>query len=152
MVALEQARTIASQLLSLTRQIFRPDDALVAQLTVSQLRLCGTLYDGPRPMSAVSRELGISLSAMTQITDRLERARMVKRVTEGSDRRIKCLQLTRRGEEIMRRREDDRVRRVLAAIEHLSPETRTEVVAGLESLLSACMTSAAKPLPTEAAG
>ena len=45
-----------------------------AELPLAQLRVCGVLCDGPRPMSAVSRELGVSLSAMTQIADRLERA------------------------------------------------------------------------------
>ena len=49
-------------------------------------------------MSALSREFGVSLSAMTRIADRLERARLVKRVAEGGDRRIRHLQLTPRGE------------------------------------------------------
>ena len=35
--------------------------------------------EGPRAMSALSRELGVSFSALTQIADRLERVRLVKR-------------------------------------------------------------------------
>ena len=56
------------------RQLFSADDHLAAELPLAQLRVCGMLYDGPHPMSVLSRELGVSLSAMTQIADRLERA------------------------------------------------------------------------------
>ena len=138
-VTLEQAQEIASLLVDLTRRIFLPDDDQVGELPVAQLRVCGILFAhrGPRPMSALSRELAVSLSAMTQIADRLERARLVRRVAEGSDRRVRCLQLTERGEKIMRHREDSRVRRVMAALEQLSPKARQEVAAALEILTSA---------------
>jgi len=102
------------------------------------LRVCSMLYRGPRAMSALSRELGVSLPAMTQIADRLERARLVKRVAEGSDRRIRCLQLTRRGAKILRLHEDARVQRVAAMLEHLAPQARHEALATLEMLVSAC--------------
>ena len=62
-------------------------------------------------MSVLSRELGVSLSAMTQIADRLERARLVKRQFEGTDRRVRSLQLTSRGQKIMQAREEARVQR-----------------------------------------
>jgi len=138
-VTLEQAQEIASLLVDLTRRVFLPDDDQVGELPVAQLRVCGILFahGGSRPMSALSRELAVSLSAMTQIADRLERARLVRRVAEGSDRRVRCLQLTERGEKIMRHREDSRVRRVKAALEHLSPKARQEVTAALETLTSA---------------
>jgi DNA-binding MarR family transcriptional regulator len=89
-------------------------------------------------MSALSRELGVSLSALTQIADRLERARLVKRVAFGCDRRVRHLQLTERGENLMRVREVARTQRVLAALEHLSPEAREEVTAAMQALLNAC--------------
>jgi DNA-binding MarR family transcriptional regulator len=75
---------------------------------------------------------------LTQIADRLERARLVKRVAEGSDRRIRCLQLTERGGKMMRRREDARIQNVLAVLERLTPEARSEVLASLETLAGAC--------------
>jgi DNA-binding MarR family transcriptional regulator len=134
---LKQARAIASLLPALMRHLFATDDDLATELPLAQLRVCGILSGGPRPMSALSRELGVSHSAMTQIADRLERARLVKRVAEGADRRIRCLQLTRRGERIMRIREDFRARRVLAVLERLSPEARREVLATLEMLTRA---------------
>ena len=98
------------------------DDDVVAELPLAQLRVCGILHRGPRPMSALGRDLGVSLSAMTQIADRLERASLVKRVAEGNDRRVRCLRLTPRGESIMQRREDARAEHASAALARLSGE------------------------------
>ena len=101
----EQAETIATLLPALMRQLTAGDDDPAAELPLAQLRVCSVLCGGPRPMSALGRELGVSLSAMTQIADRLERARLVKRVAKGGDRRVRCLQLTDGGEKIMRLRQ-----------------------------------------------
>ena len=117
---LEQAKAIASLLPVVMRQLLSLDGHLVADLPLAQLRVCGILFDGPQRMSELSRELGVSLSSMTQIADRLERTQLVERVSDESDRRIRCLQLTDRGEEIMRRHEDSRVRSILAALKENS--------------------------------
>jgi DNA-binding MarR family transcriptional regulator len=134
----EQAKTFVSLLIEVWRQVFLPDDGQVSELPVAQLRVCGTLFRGPRPMSALSRELGVSLSAMTQIADRLERAHLVQRVATGSDRRIKCLQLTPRGEKIMRIREDVRAQRAAAMLEHLPPTVREGALESLQRFAGAC--------------
>ncbi len=139
-----QSRRVAAQLLTLTRRLFRPDDKLAAEMTLNQLRVCAILDEGPRPLSAISRELGISLSAMTQVADRLERAGMVRRVAEGTDRRMKRLQLTRRGEKLMRQRENARVDRVAAMLRQLSPRTRKEVQTILGTLVQASMATSAE--------
>jgi DNA-binding MarR family transcriptional regulator len=89
-------------------------------------------------MSALSRELGVSLSAMTQIADRLERARLVKRVAKKSDRRIRRLRLTARGEKLMRSRDEARVGRIRLVLERLSPAARDDVLATLNMLIRAC--------------
>ena len=136
--ALEQARTIARLVRGLIGKLTGPDDDLVAKLPLAQLRVCAILYTGPRRMSSLSRELGVSLSALTQIADRLESARLVTRVAHGSDRRVRYLQLTERGETVMRLREDARVQRTRAVLEHLSPKAREDVAAALETLMNAC--------------
>ena len=61
-VTKEQARTVASQLFRLIRQLSVGDDAAVADLPLAQLRVCGTLQGGAKPMSTLGRELGISLA------------------------------------------------------------------------------------------
>ena len=138
-VILEQTRHAAALLVELTRRFYVPDDDQIAELPVAQLRVCGILAadNGPRAMSSLSRELGVSLSAMTQIADRLERAGLVRRVAEGSDRRVRCLQLTEPGERIMRKREEARLSRVAAAWEHLSASARQDTLAGLQTFADA---------------
>jgi DNA-binding MarR family transcriptional regulator len=154
-VSVEQAKAVADALLAVTREVFVPDNDLTSQLPVAQLRVCGLLYGRPRQMSAVSRELGISLSAMTQIADRLERAQLVRRVAEGTDRRVRRLKLTEHGEAIMRQRDTARVRRVRAVLERLSPEARREALSVLEMLARASEGAGGRqprPRPAMAAG
>lgn len=140
--SLDQPRRLSALLVSLAREMFGVDDH-VAELPLRQLRVCAILHQGPLSMSALSRELGVSLSAMTQIADRLERARLVKRSFEGTDRRVRCLQLTGRGQRMMRLREDARTHRASQVLRQLSAKEQSEVVRALEVLLHAC--SAAKP-------
>jgi DNA-binding MarR family transcriptional regulator len=137
---LAEAKMIAALLPAIMRQLFTVDDHLAAELPLAQLRVCVILNDGPHPMSALGRELGVSLSAMTQIADRLERAKMVKRVFQGNDRRVRCLQLTPHGKQIMQHREAGRVERVSAVLRHLPANSRSKVLATLESLTRACVT------------
>ncbi len=143
-VSMEEAKAAADALVAVSREVFLPDHDVTSELPVGQLRVCGLLYGGQRPMSALSRELGITLSAMTQIADRLERAHLVKRVAEESDRRVRCLKLTDRGDAIMRKREAARIRRVRVVLERLPPETRQEALAVLEMLARASQGAVAR--------
>ena len=137
---MEEARTTARLLHELLRQLAAgADDDPVVDLPLAQLRVCGVLSQGPRPMSALSRELGVSLSAMTQLADRLERAQLVNRVAQGGDRRVRCLQLTERGEKMMRYHEEVRVRRISTALAHLQPNARTQVTTALQTMIQACV-------------
>jgi DNA-binding MarR family transcriptional regulator len=153
----DQARAIATLLPALMRQLMAGEDDPAVELPLAQLRVCNVLYQGPRSMSTLSRELGVSLSAMTQIADRLERVRLVRRVAAGKDRRIRRLQLTRRGEQMMRVREDARIERVAAVLEHLPADARGDVLAALQVLLRASVAARGRdgapkahnfPLPT----
>jgi DNA-binding MarR family transcriptional regulator len=130
-----QAQELTSLFLALTRQLLAIDDQ-AADLPLRQLRLCMLLYDGPRAMSSLSRELGVSQSAMTQIADRLERGRLVRRSFEGTDRRVRSLQLTPRGQKMMQLREAARVARAAAVIARMSPAQGGEVLSVLRNLLS----------------
>ena len=139
----EQAEAIASILPRLARRMFTldPDDPGMV-LPMGQMRVCTILRDGPCAMSALSKELGISLSAITQIADRLEKAGMVERVPETADRRVKSLQLTPSGSAAMRRRAEKRAKQVLEVLENLPPDARESAVCALQTLLDACLESA----------
>jgi DNA-binding MarR family transcriptional regulator len=131
---LGQAEAIAFLLPTIMRQIFSSADDPVCDLPLAQLRVCSILQNGPKPMSVLSRELGVSLSALTQIADRLESSNLVCRVAEENDRRIRCLQLTESGEELMRHRREFHVRRVLNAIRNIPASNREQIHAALKTL------------------
>ena len=139
----DQASRIASILPRLLRQlsVLQADDPAM-ELPIAQMRVCSLLYDGPHTMSALSRELGISLSAMTQIADRLERGQMVERVLEPEDRRVKTVRLTDHGQTVMRLRRKKRIDRISEVMEHLDPESRAAVLNALQTLLDACRKTA----------
>jgi DNA-binding MarR family transcriptional regulator len=136
---LEQARAVVRLLPAIMRQLFAGPNDPTEELPLAQLRVCGMLQQGARSMSSLSREIGVTLSALTQIADRLERSGLVCRVAEENDRRIRCLQLTSRGDRMMQLQTNRRARRVATALNHLSGEGKTAVVGALESLLDACV-------------
>ena len=134
----EQAAEVAEMLPKLVRRFFAIDtEGPTVDLPVAQLRVCGILRGGPRTMSSLGSELGISLSAVTQTADRLERSGLVERVVEAGDHRLRHLQLTQRGMEAVEARISKRVEKVLDALSKLPPEERGIAVHGLQVLLGA---------------
>ena len=142
----DQVAEIATILPRLMRRLFviYADDPAM-ELPMAQMRVCSLLYDGSQSMSALSRELGISHSAITQIADRLERSHMVERVSETEDRRVKTLRLTAEGREAMRLRRERRKRRVSEVLGCLDPDSRRAVLEALNMLLDAASRTAPDP-------
>jgi DNA-binding MarR family transcriptional regulator len=124
---------IGKLFMKVARDVLYVDDS-TSDLPLRQLRICTALVDGPRTMSQLGRELRVSLSAMTQIADRLERSGLVMRVADEADRRVRCLQLTPRGLRAMRAREELRLTRVGEVFSKLSPAERVQIAAALETL------------------
>src|SRR5438128_6688935 len=150
---LTQAADLEALLPKLMRRLFTLDPSHPAnELPVAQLRVCTILQAGPRTVSAISEELGISVSAVTQIADRLERAGFVERVAGQDDRRMKRLQLTLHGAEVMRSRRERRVRGAAAALEQLPPAARAEVLHALHVLLDASLAIAPRVTEEEPVG
>jgi DNA-binding MarR family transcriptional regulator len=134
----QQAEQLAAALPRMRRYLFGYDEEdLALGLTVAQLRMCILLADEPGPMSSLSRELGISLSAVTQIADRLERAGLAERTADEGDRRVRNLRLTARGVAMMRQRRERRVRRILQVLRSLSPEQRQKILDAVQLLAQA---------------
>jgi DNA-binding MarR family transcriptional regulator len=136
-VSREQASEFVGLLQSLLRNLTVGSNDPAVELPLAQLRVCRVLCDGRRSISAISRELGVSLSAVTQIADRLERAKLVARVADGGDRRIRCLQLTARGERLLLRHDEERIRRAAAMLKQLTPPVRTRAAAVVKTLARA---------------
>jgi DNA-binding MarR family transcriptional regulator len=135
----DQAQLVTRAMPRVMRHLFALDeDDPAGMLSVAQLRVCAVLAEGPVPMSTISRDLGMSLSAMTQIADRLQRAGYVRRVRDEDDRRVRVLQLTPRAEKAMRERRERHVERVMELLAHLPGGARDDLVRAL-SLLEAAL-------------
>lgn len=71
---------------------------LGAKFTAPQLHAILWLgADGPLTMGEVAQRVGASEKTMTGIVDRLVREDLIRRVRDGSDRRVVRVELTRKG-------------------------------------------------------
>jgi DNA-binding MarR family transcriptional regulator len=132
-----QALELDSIFKSLARKVLVDDDP-AAEMPLGQLRVCLALYEDSRSMTQLSRELGVSQSAITQIADRLQGSGMVTRSPAGDDRRVRSLQLTSRARKILRLREENRIGRVVALLNEMPAEARDNVLTALSALSEAC--------------
>lgn len=116
----------------------------LTEMPFGQFRLCTLLFrEGKRTMSQVSDDLSISVSAVTQMADRLEKAGMVERVSDcGGDRRTRFLQLTPHGKTLMETRQVMRITRATAILRLLSPDERREILEALDKLRAVSRTLA----------
>lgn len=132
----DQARALDESFKGFARHLLGEDDPASA-LPLRQLRVCAALYVAPQSMSALGRELGFSLSAMTQIADRLERAGLVTRWFDAPDRRVRRLRLTPRARRMLRLREEARIRRVAAVLATMTDEARESTLSAFKALRQA---------------
>jgi DNA-binding MarR family transcriptional regulator len=121
----------------LARKVLIDDDP-ASELPLRQLRVCAALLEGPLSMSELSRELGVSQSAITQLADRLQDSGMVIRAPDGGDRRVRSLQLTTRARRMLRTRESNRLERVVGVLKGLSDVARSDVLTAFATLREAC--------------
>jgi len=131
-----QAAQFVRLMHALMREVFSldPEDP-TTDLPVAQLRVCALLGDGPRTVSSLAGKLGISVSAATQVADRLESAGLAERVVEDDDRRIRTLRLTRRGSAFARGRREKRVRSARKLLAMMAPVERRAVLSALQTLV-----------------
>ena len=139
-----QTDAVHAALRTVVRNLLGVDDSMM-DLPLRQLKVCLTLYGHSRSMSEIGRELSLSPSAVTQVSDRLERRGLIERVFQDEDRRVRKLRLTRKGQQLVRSREQKQLRRIATALETLTANELDQVMTGLETLAQSCT-------PTENAG
>jgi DNA-binding MarR family transcriptional regulator len=127
------AAAVHTSLRKVVRRFLSVDDS-ISDLPLRQLKVCVSLYGHSRSMSDLGRELSLSPSAVTQISDRLERRGLIERVFQDEDRRVRKLRLTRKGQQLIRRREQKQLGRIEAALEALTANEIRNVLAGLDIL------------------
>lgn len=134
----QQGERLAAAISRILRSLNKLEsEEIETALTIPQARVCGLLREGPQAMTAVSRELGISLSAVTQIADRLQREGLVSRTCGEDDRRVRLLQLTEQGLQRVQRRHARRLQRALIILETLPADQREVSLKALEALAAA---------------
>ncbi len=103
------------------------------------------LLDEPRPQREIASALGCDPSYVTGIVDRLEELGAVERTADPSDRRVKLIVLTERGEELRREIAISMLRDAPIA-SGLDPEKRAQLAELLREAL------ATGPIAVECAG
>ena len=128
-------------------------------LTVVQAHALSSLSEAPSPASRLAGSLGISGPAMTQLTDRLVRKRLIERRHLDGDRRAVILGLTEQGNLVVDRFRRRRGEVFAEALSRLALTDKAEVVDALQKLVialegprirtAAPSLSALRPAPTE---
>ncbi|MEN6371811.1 MAG: MarR family transcriptional regulator [Armatimonadota bacterium] len=135
---LQQANELASLISRLIRTLYTLETGdMAGGLPIAQLRACGALLEKPRTISCLSKELGISVSAGTQLADRLEKAGLAERFAEQGDNRVKHLRLTDHGRQMIITRRGKRVERTAKVLNELSSEDRKRIIYYMEKLYQA---------------
>ncbi len=118
----------------------------LSDMPLGQLRICAILMHGPRTLTELSEEMNATVSAATQIADRMERAGIVVRTMGSSDRRMRYLQLSENGHKLMEERRSQRIEKTCEALSGLTEDERAALVNLMEKMLAVMQASPEKSL------
>lgn len=135
---LDRAARLESLFPRVLRTMFKPvaNDPLV-DLPVGQMRMMRLLATRSWTPSGLGDELGLSVSAVTQMANRLDAIGLVTRTEDPMDRRVKHLSLTPRGSELMTKRQDRRVHHLVSVLSCIPDARQIEIIEAMEELLDA---------------
>lgn len=98
-------------------------------VSYARMRLLGALHcGGPKIMSSISDELGVTRRNITALVDGLEEEGLVRRLPHPTDRRATVIELTDEGGRTMDTLYDEHRRAVATLFDELSEEDRRELV------------------------
>jgi len=130
---------VSEQLAHLMRLIALADPQpwMRLDLTMPQFKVLLLLWHARKARVGVLAErLGVHLSNITGILDRLVDAGFVTREEDAGDRRLVVSRLTPKGEATLAHLYDSRAVQVGERLERLSPEQRAALQTGVEALLT----------------
>jgi DNA-binding MarR family transcriptional regulator len=105
-------------------------------LTPVQAQALKLIREGPLATSQLAAALGISAPAVTQLTDRLGRKKLIERHAVETDRRAVMVAVTEQGGQLVDRFRRGRVQVFAEALSRLNDEDRIEVTAALSKIAS----------------
>ncbi len=133
--SLAEAHALSRRLFQVTERARADFAAVVAELGLTPLQARTVLWlEQPSAMRGLAYHLSCDASNVTGLADRLENLGLIERVA-GSDRRVRLLQLTRRGA-ALRTDLADRVARGSTVTAKLSPTERQQLGKLLDKLLA----------------
>jgi DNA-binding MarR family transcriptional regulator len=141
-----ELHTAAAQLGAVMSHVFLHDQGEQLQaieesgLTMSQckalLALAGpSASTEPRHITEIAERLGLSLPAMSRAADGLVRKRLITRVEDAEDRRVRRVAITPKGERLVSRLVSMRIAGLERFVSTLSASQRRKLETALESLL-----------------
>ena len=96
-----------------------------ANLTLPQYVLLNQLSgSAAMPMTDVSERLFISKPAVTNLVDRLERNKFLKRIAHPNDRRVSLIEIQPKGDRVIRKIQSDVFRYLLEVLHEFKPSER----------------------------
>ena len=118
------------RLIGLSRSLSPPDGlSLTAAATLATLERLG-----PRRLTALAAQEGVTQPAMTQMIARLQDSGLVGRDADPADGRVVQVRLTEAGREMLARRREVRAGRLAVILARISPEDRTALAAALPAI------------------
>ena len=118
------------RLIGLVRSLTPPDGiSLTAAATLATLE-----RSGPRRLTALAVQEGVTQPAMTQLIGRLQDAGLVRREADPADGRVVQVRLTDQGRDLLARRRAVRAERLATILDQISPEHRAALGAALPAI------------------
>jgi DNA-binding MarR family transcriptional regulator len=117
------------RLLSLIRWLSPPGLSLTAAATLTTLE-----RSGPRRLTTLAADEGVTQPAMTQLVGRLEASGFVERCADPDDGRAVRVQLTDAGRDLVARRRAARAERLSGLLAALSPADQVALGAALPAI------------------
>src|SRR5215831_14636306 len=118
------------RLLGLVRSLSPADGlSLTAAATLATLE-----RSGPRRLTGLAVQEGVTQPAMTQLIARLQDAGLVQREADPADERVVQVRLTDRGRNTLARRRAVRAERLAVILDRISPEDRAALSAALPAI------------------
>lgn len=134
----DRGEQLEALLPKLLRRMFADaGDGELSHLSLPQLRILRLLLEGPRNAGEVADLLGISPSALSQLTHRLAQAGLLQKTKDEEDARIKRLSLTPKATVLMEARRTERAQRAQTVLSKLPECDQVKLVQLLEKLTSA---------------
>ena len=118
------------RLIGLVRSLSPPDGlSLTAAATLATLE-----RSGPRRLTALAVQEGVTQPAMTQLVARLQDSGLVRREADPADGRVVQVRLTDQGREMLARRRAVRAARLAGILARISPADQAALGAALPAI------------------